>query len=103
MMEGRLVYFGSLPILVYTCDAGKENRRFHFRWGTKPRHQKQETGNDCDVNLGLQAYGSKNTHTNNAWAILTPFVYGMTATLKLKPQTAFYLFTGFIAFLLQLM
>ena len=29
--------------------------KFHFRWGTKPRHQKQETGNDCDVNSGLQA------------------------------------------------
>ena len=24
--------------------------KFHFRWGTKLRHQKQETGNDCDVN-----------------------------------------------------
>ena len=29
--------------------------KFYFRWGTKPRHQKQETGNDCDVNSGLQA------------------------------------------------
>ena len=29
--------------------------KFHFRWGTKPRDQKQETGNDCDVNSGLQA------------------------------------------------
>ena len=30
--------------------------KFHFRWGTKPRHQKQKTGNDCDVNSGLQAW-----------------------------------------------
>ena len=29
--------------------------KFHFRWGTKPRDQKQGTGNDCDVNSGLQA------------------------------------------------
>ena len=29
--------------------------KFHFRWGTKPRHQKQETGNDCDVISGFQA------------------------------------------------
>ena len=30
--------------------------KFHFRWGTKLRNQKQETGNDCDVNQsGLQA------------------------------------------------
>ena len=28
--------------------------KFHFRWGTKPRNQKQETGNDYDVNSGLQ-------------------------------------------------
>ena len=29
--------------------------KFHFRWGTKPCNQKQETGNDCDVISGLQA------------------------------------------------
>ena len=29
--------------------------KFHFRLGTKPRDQKQGTGNDCDVNSGLQA------------------------------------------------
>ena len=29
--------------------------KFHFRWGTKQRDQKQETGNDCDVISGLQA------------------------------------------------
>ena len=29
--------------------------KFHFRWGTKPRDQKQGTGNDSDVNSGLQA------------------------------------------------
>ena len=29
--------------------------KFHFRWGTKPRDQKQDTGNDCDVISGLQA------------------------------------------------
>jgi len=29
--------------------------KFHFRWGTKPRDQKQETGNDCDIISGLQA------------------------------------------------
>ena len=46
--------------------------------------------------------GSKNTPTNNAWAILTPFVCGMAATLKLEPQTALYLSTGFIAFVLGL-
>ena len=23
--------------------------KFHFRWVAKPRDQKQETGNDCDV------------------------------------------------------
>ena len=34
--------------------------KFHFRWGTKPRHQKQETGNDCDVNSGLQAFPCSN-------------------------------------------
>ena len=28
--------------------------KFHFRWGTKPRDQKLGTGNDCDVNSGLQ-------------------------------------------------
>ena len=28
--------------------------KFHFRWGTKPRDQKQGTGNDYDVNSGLQ-------------------------------------------------
>ena len=56
MMEGRLVYFGSLPIPVYTCDAGKENHRFHLRWGTKPRDvQKQETEDNCDIISGLQA------------------------------------------------
>ena len=27
----------------------------NFTWGTKPRHRKQETGNDCDVNSGFQA------------------------------------------------
>ena len=29
--------------------------KFHFRWGTKPRDQKQDTGNDCDVISVLQA------------------------------------------------
>ena len=29
--------------------------KFHFRWGTKLQDQKQGTGNDCDVNSGLQA------------------------------------------------
>ena len=29
--------------------------KFHFRWGTKPRDQKQETENDCDVISELQA------------------------------------------------
>ena len=29
--------------------------KFHFRRGTKPRGQNQETGNDCDVISGLQA------------------------------------------------
>ena len=29
--------------------------KFHFRWGTKLRDQKQETGNECDVFSGLQA------------------------------------------------
>ena len=28
--------------------------KFHFRLGTKPRDQKQDTGNDCDVISGLQ-------------------------------------------------
>ena len=28
--------------------------KFHFRWGTKPRNRKQETGNDCDVISGHQ-------------------------------------------------
>jgi len=46
--------------------------------------------------------GSENTPTNNAWAILTPFVCGMATTLKLELQTAFCLCTGFIAFLLGL-
>ena len=46
--------------------------------------------------------GSKKTPTNNAWVILTPSVCGMAVILKLEPQTAFYLFTGFIAFLLGL-
>ena len=31
------------------------NGLFHFRCGTKPRDQKQETGNDSDVISGLQA------------------------------------------------
>ena len=29
--------------------------KFHFRWGTRPRDQKQETGNDCDVISRIQA------------------------------------------------
>ena len=29
--------------------------KFHLRWRTKPRHQKQETGNDLDVSSVLQA------------------------------------------------
>ena len=29
-----------------------KNVKFHFRWGTKPRYGKQETGNDCDVISG---------------------------------------------------
>ena len=29
--------------------------KFQFLWGTKPQDQKQGTGNDCDVNSGLQA------------------------------------------------
>ena len=29
--------------------------KFHFRWGTKSRDQKQETGNDCGLISGLQA------------------------------------------------
>jgi len=28
--------------------------KFHFRWGTKPRDQKQETENECDVISGLR-------------------------------------------------
>ena len=32
-----------------------KNVKFHFRWGTKPRDQKQETGNDCDIISGLEA------------------------------------------------
>ena len=31
--------------------------KFHFRWGTKPRDQKQETGNDCDVISRLEVSG----------------------------------------------
>ena len=33
--------------------------KFHFRWGTKPWHQKQETGNYCDINSGLQGSRKK--------------------------------------------
>ena len=29
--------------------------KFHFRWGTKPRDKKEDTGNDCDVISVLQA------------------------------------------------
>ena len=29
--------------------------KFHFRWGTKARDHKQETGIDCDAISGLQA------------------------------------------------
>ena len=39
----------SFPVFWYT-----KSIKFHFRWGTKPRDQKQGTGNDCDVNSGLQ-------------------------------------------------
>ena len=31
--------------------------KFHFRWGTKPRDQKQVTGNNCDVISGLEVSG----------------------------------------------
>ena len=31
--------------------------KFHFRWGTNPRDQKQVTGNDCDVISGLEVSG----------------------------------------------
>ena len=37
------------PVLMY------QKRQIHFRWGTKPRDQGQETGNDCDVISELQA------------------------------------------------
>ena len=33
-----------------------KNMKVHFRWGTKPQDQKQETGNDCDVISELQAW-----------------------------------------------
>ena len=33
--------------------------KFHFRWSLKPRDQKQETGNDCDVISGLQVSGKR--------------------------------------------
>ena len=32
-----------------------KNGKFHFRRGKKPRDQKQETGNDCDIISSLQA------------------------------------------------
>ena len=32
-----------------------QKRQFQSLWGTKPRDQKQETGNDSDVISGLQA------------------------------------------------
>ena len=31
--------------------------KFHFRWGTEARDQKQETRNDCDVISGLEVSG----------------------------------------------
>ena len=34
------------------CFDGPKNVKFHFRWGTKPRNRKQETGNDYDVISG---------------------------------------------------
>ena len=37
------------------CVLMNQNVKFHFRWGTKPRDQKLETENDCDVISGLQA------------------------------------------------
>ena len=33
--------------------------KFHFRWGTKPRDQHQETENDYSVISGLQASQKK--------------------------------------------
>ena len=41
--------------------------KFHFRWGTKPRDQKQETGNKCDVISGLQASRKTDYFLLNNW------------------------------------
>ena len=34
-----------------------KNVKFQFRWGKKPRDQKQEAVNDCDVISGLKVSG----------------------------------------------
>ena len=43
--------------------------KFHFRWGTKPRDQKHETGNDSDVISGLQA-SQKNRFLQHSYFVL---------------------------------
>ena len=38
-------------------NAKERKVKFHFRWGAKPREEKQETGNDCDVISALEVSG----------------------------------------------
>ena len=51
----RLSHVRKISMKETWCIWRTRNVKFPFRWSTKPRDQKQKTGNDCDVISGLEA------------------------------------------------
>ena len=50
----RLSHVRKISMKETWCIWRSRNVKFPFRWSTKPRDQKQKTGNDCDVISGLK-------------------------------------------------
>ena len=55
--------------------------KFHFRWGAKPREEKQETGNDCDVISALEVSGKQISPTFSYFLINNALLYHFLANI----------------------